>query len=125
MTPIKKFLKNGELPADQTEAESVKVKSRQHVLQGEILYKKGYLAPLLGCVGPEQSQYLIKEVHKGICGAHFGARTVVAKLMNLGYFWPSMHRDTTEQLRKCDSCQIHAPVPKSPKHDLVPIKRSG
>ncbi|XP_022040192.1 uncharacterized protein K02A2.6-like [Helianthus annuus] len=121
MTPIKNFLKNGELPADQTEAERVKIKSRQYVLQGEILYKKGYLAPLVRCVGHEQSQYLVKEVHEGIRGAHFGARTVVAKLMNLGYFWPSMHRDTTEQQRKCDSCQIHAPVPKSPKHDLVPI----
>ncbi|XP_022019877.2 uncharacterized protein K02A2.6-like [Helianthus annuus] len=121
MTPIKKLLKNGELPTDQAEAERVKVKSRQYVLQGEILYKKGYLAPLLRCVGAEQSKYLIKEVHEGICRAHFGARTVVAELMNLGYFWPSMHRDTTEQLRKCDSCQIHAPVSKSPKHDLVPI----
>ncbi|XP_022004514.1 uncharacterized protein LOC110902082 [Helianthus annuus] len=86
MTPIKKFLKNGELPTDQAEAE----------------------------------RYLIKEVHEGICGAHFGARSVVAKLMNLGYFWPTMHRDTIEQ-RKRDSCQIHALVPKSPKHDLVPI----
>ncbi|XP_021996221.1 uncharacterized protein LOC110893418 [Helianthus annuus] len=64
MTPIKKFLKNGELPADQIEAERVKIKSRQYVLQGEILYKKGYLAPLLRCVGPEQSQYLVKEVHE-------------------------------------------------------------
>ncbi|XP_022030562.1 uncharacterized protein LOC110931477 [Helianthus annuus] len=98
ITPIKKFLKDS-----------------------EILYKKGYLAPLLRCVGPEQSQYLVKEVHEGICGAHFGARTVVAKLMNLGYFWPSMHRDTVEQLRKCEACQVHAPVPKSPKHDLVTI----
>ncbi|KAJ0501896.1 putative nucleotidyltransferase, Ribonuclease H [Helianthus annuus] len=121
MTPIKKFLKNGELPNDQTEAERFKIKARQYVLQGETLYKKGYLVPLLRCVGPEQSQYLVKEVHEGICGAHFGARSVVAKLMNLGYFWPSMHRDTTKLLRKCDACQIHAPVPKSPKHDLVPI----
>ncbi|XP_021986816.1 uncharacterized protein LOC110883338 [Helianthus annuus] len=121
MTPIKKFLKDGELPSDQTEAERVKTKARQYVLQGEILYKKGYLAPLLRCVGPEQSQYLVKDIHEGICGAHFGARSVVAKLMNLGYFWPSMHRDTTEQLMKSDACQIHAPVPKSPKHDLVPI----
>ncbi|XP_022013915.1 uncharacterized protein LOC110913388 [Helianthus annuus] len=121
MTPIKKFLRNGELPGDQTEAERVKIKARQYVLQGEILYKKGYLAPFLRCLGPEQSQYLVKEIHEGICGAHFRARSVVAKLMNLGYFWPSMHRDTTEQLRKCDACQIHAPVPKNPKHDLVPI----
>ncbi|KAJ0447862.1 putative nucleotidyltransferase, Ribonuclease H [Helianthus annuus] len=121
MTPIKKFLQNNELPNDQIEAERVKIKARQYVLQGEILYKKGYLAPLLRCVGPEQSKYLVKEVHEGICGAHLGARSVVAKLMNLGYFWPSMHRDTVEQLKKCDACQIHSPIPKSPKHDLVPI----
>ncbi|KAJ0443499.1 putative nucleotidyltransferase, Ribonuclease H [Helianthus annuus] len=121
MTPIKKFLQDNELPNDQTEAERVKIKARQYVLQGETLYKKGYLAPLLRCVGPEQSKYLVKEVHEGICGAHFGARSVVAKLMNLGYFWPSMHRETVEQLKKCDACQIHSPIPKSPKHDLVPI----
>ncbi|KAJ0625031.1 putative nucleotidyltransferase, Ribonuclease H [Helianthus annuus] len=68
-----------------------------------------------------QQRRYVKEVHEGICGAHFGARSVVAKLMNLGYFWPSMHRDTVEQLKKCDACQIHSPIPKSPKHDLVPI----
>ncbi|XP_076949222.1 uncharacterized protein LOC143621788 [Bidens hawaiensis] len=111
MTSIGKFLKNSELPLDQTEAERVRIKSRQCVLQGETLYKKAYLAPLLRCVGPEQSQYLIKEVHEGICEAHFGPRTVVSKLMNLG----------SSQLKKCETCQIHAPVPKSPKHDLVPI----
>ncbi|XP_022030759.1 uncharacterized protein LOC110931682 [Helianthus annuus] len=121
MTPIKKFLKNGELPRDQIEAERVKIKARQYVLQGETLYKKGYLAPLLRCVGPEQREYLIKEIHEGICEAHFGARSVVAQLMNLGYFWLSMHQDTSEQLRKCDACQIHALIPKSPKHDLVLI----
>ncbi|XP_021980323.1 uncharacterized protein LOC110876458 [Helianthus annuus] len=57
MTPIKKFLKNGELPKDGVEAERVKIKARQYVLQGETLYKKGYLAPLLRCVGPEQNYF--------------------------------------------------------------------
>uniref|UniRef100_A0A251VBH2 Putative ribonuclease H-like domain-containing protein n=1 Tax=Helianthus annuus TaxID=4232 RepID=A0A251VBH2_HELAN len=65
MTPIKKFLQNNELPSDQIEAERVKIKARQYVLQGEILYKKGYLAPLLRCVGPEQSKYLV-----GGCKTH-------------------------------------------------------
>ncbi|XP_022024773.1 uncharacterized protein LOC110924853 [Helianthus annuus] len=66
MTPTKKFLKDGELQNDQVEAERVKIKARQYVLQGETLYKKGYLAPLLRCVGPEQSQYMIKEIHEGV-----------------------------------------------------------
>lgn len=40
MTPIENFLKNGELPNDQIEAERVHIKSWQYVLQGEIIYKK-------------------------------------------------------------------------------------
>ncbi|XP_021991927.1 uncharacterized protein LOC110888724 [Helianthus annuus] len=91
MTHLVKFLTSSELPSDQVEAKRVQIKSRQYVLQGDILYKKGYLTPLLRCVGPEQSQYLIKEVNEGICGAHYGLRSVVSKLMNLGYFWPTVH----------------------------------
>ncbi|XP_071739672.1 uncharacterized protein [Rutidosis leptorrhynchoides] len=29
--------------------------------------------------------------------------------MRLGYYWPSMYRDAAEVIRKCQSCQLHAP----------------
>ena len=32
------------------------------------LYKRGYGQPLLKCVTAEQAQYIIKELHEGICG---------------------------------------------------------
>ncbi|GJW06739.1 reverse transcriptase domain-containing protein [Tanacetum coccineum] len=46
---------------------------------------------------------------------------VVAKAMNLGYFWPSMHRDARELIRACDDCQAHASVPRLPKADMISV----
>ncbi|KAK1435491.1 hypothetical protein QVD17_01255 [Tagetes erecta] len=119
MTPIRSFLTQGILPEDKAEANQVKAKSVDYTWEDGKLYKKGYMSPLLRCVGPVQSNYIIREIHMGICGAHAGPRTVVAKIMNLGYYWPSMHKDASAELRKCEACQLHAPVTYSPKHDLV------
>ncbi|GKC68161.1 reverse transcriptase domain-containing protein, partial [Tanacetum coccineum] len=46
---------------------------------------------------------------------------VVAKAMNLGYFWPSTHRDARELIRACDDCQAHAVVPRLPKADMISV----
>ncbi|GKE43407.1 reverse transcriptase domain-containing protein [Tanacetum coccineum] len=46
---------------------------------------------------------------------------VVAKAMNLGYYWPSMHRDVSELIRACDDCQVHVSVPRLPKADMISV----
>ncbi|GKC99122.1 reverse transcriptase domain-containing protein [Tanacetum coccineum] len=76
---------------------------------------------MLRCVGPLQANDIIREVHEGVCRIHAEARSVVAKIMRQGYYWPSMHRDTKEVVDKCDSFQIHALVPRLPKTRLTSI----
>ncbi|GKD28820.1 reverse transcriptase domain-containing protein [Tanacetum coccineum] len=46
---------------------------------------------------------------------------VVAKGMNLGYYWPSMHRYVRELIRACDDCQAHASVPRLTKADMISV----
>nr|GEU63897.1 hypothetical protein [Tanacetum cinerariifolium] len=46
---------------------------------------------------------------------------VVAKAINLGYFWPSMYRDAMELIKRCDDCQTHASVPRLPKVDMISV----
>nr|GFC57350.1 protein NYNRIN-like [Tanacetum cinerariifolium] len=48
-------------------------------------------------------------------------RSVVAKAIRLGYYWPTMHRDARDMLRKCSDCQIHRPVIRHPQQPLTPI----
>jgi len=49
---------------------------------GDDLYKRGYGQPLLKCVMAEQAQYIIKELHEGICGYHSGARTMATRVQS-------------------------------------------
>ncbi|PWA75735.1 reverse transcriptase domain-containing protein [Artemisia annua] len=106
MLPIVRCLKEGIWPEDQNEARDLRMKISHYTMINDVLFKKSYLGPML-------------RYTKGLCGMHSGPRSVVAKLMRQGYYWPTMHRDTREVIRKCDSCQIHAPVPKLPKTVLT------
>jgi len=53
---------------------------------GDDLYKRGYDQPLLKCVTAEQAQYIIEELHEGICDYHSGARTMATRVLRAGYF---------------------------------------
>ncbi|XP_076959920.1 uncharacterized protein LOC143636132 [Bidens hawaiensis] len=102
MSPIIAYLSSGE-------AQKIKHKALNYQLTDGILYRRSFLGPLLCCVDAEDANYLIREIHEGICGLHAGPRMTVAKIMNTGYYWPGMHLDAVQEIRKCDSCQRHAP----------------
>ncbi|GJS56331.1 reverse transcriptase domain-containing protein [Tanacetum coccineum] len=121
MTPIIKYLEEGIVPSDKNEARSLRAKISQYVIESGVLFKKGYLVPMLRCVGPLQANYIIREIHMGSCGMHIGPRAVVRKAMRQGYYWPTMHADAKEEVDKCDSCQIHSPIPRLPKTHMTSI----
>ncbi|GJX53128.1 reverse transcriptase domain-containing protein [Tanacetum coccineum] len=121
MTPIMEYLKDGTLPDDRKETSKLRIKARQYELLEGILYTRSFLKPWLRCVGPLQADYVIREIHEGSCSMHARPRPVVAKAMRLGYYWPTMHRDARDMIRKCNDCQIHRPVPGNPQQPLTPI----
>ncbi|GKC05683.1 reverse transcriptase domain-containing protein [Tanacetum coccineum] len=121
MTPIINCLEKGIWPAEQNEARALRMKISQYVIEEGVLFKRSYLMPMLRCVGPLQANYVIREIHMGACGMHLKPRSVVAKAIRQGYYWPTMHRDAREEIRKCDSCQIHSPIPKLPKTLMTSI----
>nr|GFA53206.1 hypothetical protein [Tanacetum cinerariifolium] len=67
------------------------------------------------------AEYVIREIREGSCIMHARPRSVVAKAIRLGYYWPSMHRDARDMIRTCNDCQIHRPVTRNPQQPLTPI----
>ena len=63
---------------------------------GDNLYKHGSGQSLLKCVTAEQAQYIIKELHEGICGYHSGTRTMTTRILLAGSFWPTMEANCPE-----------------------------
>nr|GEY24932.1 reverse transcriptase domain-containing protein [Tanacetum cinerariifolium] len=50
-----------------------------------------------------------------------GPRSVVARALQSGYYWPTMHRDARDVIKKCSDYQVHRPIPRQPQHQLTPI----
>ena len=68
MDPIILYLKNDELPKGKTEAQVLRLKATRYVLYDDKLYRRGYSMPLLKCVPPSKAEYIMREIHEGICG---------------------------------------------------------
>nr|GEV04787.1 hypothetical protein [Tanacetum cinerariifolium] len=66
--------------------------------EGTVLFKKGYLVPMLRCVGPLQANYVIREIHMGSYDMHVGPRAVVRKVIRQGYYWSTMHEDAKKEV---------------------------
>ncbi|XP_076899036.1 uncharacterized protein LOC143552782 [Bidens hawaiensis] len=111
----------GILLEEKSASLKIRHKAWNYQLQDGVLYRRSFLGPLLRCVDAEDANNLTREVHEGICGVHIGPIMVGAKLMNAGYYWPGMHIDAVAEIRKCDSCQRHAPNTLRPKNELVPV----
>ncbi|GJW96349.1 reverse transcriptase domain-containing protein [Tanacetum coccineum] len=105
MMPIIRCLAEGVWPEDKEERRAPMMKINQYVLDEGVLFQKGYLVPILRCVGPLQANYVIREIHMRSCGMHIRARSMVAKAIKQGYYWPTMHRDARNVTPKYDSCQ--------------------
>ncbi|GKC35389.1 reverse transcriptase domain-containing protein [Tanacetum coccineum] len=121
MTPIFKYLAEETLPTDMKKARAIRRKSWRFAVINGILYKKSFLGPWLRCVGPLQANYVLREIHEGSCSMHAGTRSVVAKALRTGYYWPTMHKDARTLIRACQDCQVHKPFPRNPQQKLTPI----
>ncbi|GJR17056.1 reverse transcriptase domain-containing protein [Tanacetum coccineum] len=96
MTPIYNYLTEETLPAE---------KEKERAVINGVLYKKSYLGPWLRCVRPVQANYVLREIHEGSCNMHARTRSVVAKAIRTGYYWPTMHTDARKLIRACQDCQ--------------------
>uniref|UniRef100_A0A2N9F5Z7 Uncharacterized protein n=1 Tax=Fagus sylvatica TaxID=28930 RepID=A0A2N9F5Z7_FAGSY len=121
MTPIVNYLEDETLPSDLVEARKLKVRSTRFILIQGVLYKRGFSLPYLRCLDKAEANYVMREVHEGICGNHSGARSLVHKLVRAGYYWPTMQKDAVSYIRACDKCQRFGNLIHSPPETLTPM----
>ena len=119
--PIRLYIATGELPDDRGEAHKIQVQSARFSLVDGQLYKWSLGGLYLKCLTLEQGQYVLAELHEGICRNHPGGRTLAHRAHTQGYYWPTMKVDAANYVTKCDSCQRMSPIFKSPVQDLVSI----
>ena len=130
---IVEFLTTHKLPEEWTKEErrKVRVNSRQFVILGHKLFRKGSDGLLKRCVSETEVQSILIACHDSACGGHFSGRLTGQKILRADYFWPTLFKDAHNYVRKCDACQRYArndlrmEMPLHISLPLVPFEKWG
>ena len=101
MTPIIHYLKEGWLPEDKAEARKIQIRGTCFVIVENMLYKQGYSLPYLRCANSEEVDYVLHEIHKGVCRNHAKARSLIGKVLRARYYRPTLQKDAYDIVRAC------------------------
>ncbi|KAI3716043.1 hypothetical protein L6452_23087 [Arctium lappa] len=57
------------------------------------------------CIPDDETTSVISHCHSLPCGGHAGTSKTVAKILQCGFYWPSMFKDVDAFVKSCDRCQ--------------------
>lgn len=112
------YLRSGTLPEDKVESQRLEIKVRAYLFVDDELYRRGGITILMKCISTTEGLELLKEIHRGICGNHASAKTLVGKVFRQGFYWPTAVNDVADVVRKCEGCQFFARQSRVPAHEL-------
>jgi hypothetical protein len=76
---------------------------------------------LLRCIDPTKAQKVLQEFYEGISGGNSAPTTTAHIIMSVGYYWPTIFKDSYSTIRKCISCQKKSRNMKKATMTLQPI----
>ena len=86
MDPIWDYLIEGLLPNDPKEASKLRTRFARFTIHLGAFYKRGFFTLVLKCIAGGDTDYVLREVHEGVCGNHIGAWELVGKVLRQGYY---------------------------------------
>ncbi|XP_050233413.1 uncharacterized protein LOC126681900 [Mercurialis annua] len=121
MQGIAHYLMDGTLPENRDKAYKILRQAPYYAFLDGVLYRKSFTHPWSRCLTAEEGEYVLREIHEGICGAHIAPRMLAKKAVLQGYYWPLMVRQAEEIVKKCENCQRHQNIRHAPTIEQCPI----
>lgn len=69
------------------------------------LYKHSSDEIIRRCIPQEEAQSVIYHCHSSPTGGHAAVTKTSAKILQSGFYWPSIFKDVHSFIQKCDACQ--------------------
>ena len=121
MESIWDYIIDVRLPDDPKEATKIRTRSARFTNHKGSLYKRGFFTSILKCIAGKDTEYVLREVHEGICGNHIGAQALAGKVLRQGYYLPTILKDATDLVSRCKICQEHAKISRLSSEPLTSI----
>ncbi|KAJ9560618.1 hypothetical protein OSB04_005778 [Centaurea solstitialis] len=85
---------------------------KQYFWDDPFLFKNGADQVVRKCVPNFEMKNLLKDCHDSPYGGHFGGQRTAAKVLQSGFFWPTLFKDAFEFVKSCDACQRTGNLPQ-------------
>eukprot|EP00253_Pinus_taeda_P002647 PITA_02647 len=118
---IANYLVSAQFPPHLSSKEKRRIvrKSAPFTWIGGNLFKLGTHQILRRCVRDEEVFDILLTCHDGPCGGHFATKRIAFKILQAGYYWPTLHQDVRRYISQCDRCQrMGKPTPR----DEMPLQ---
>ena len=70
------------------------------------------------CVSENEQQSILTFCHTLACGGHFSGKKTAAKILQSGFYWPTLFKDAYKFCKSCDRCQA---VGNMSRRDMMPL----
>ena len=86
-----------------------------------ILYRHCADQVIRRCVPEDEMHSILDHCHTLPCGGHFGGQKTAAKVLQSGFYWPSLFKDAHQFVSICDKCQRMGNISRKDESPMNPI----
>ena len=86
-----------------------------------ILYRHCADQVIRRCVPEDEMHSILNHCHTLPCGGHFGGQRTAAKVLQSGFYWPSLFEDAHQFVSTCDKCQRMGNISRKDEPPMHPI----
>ena len=104
---IVNYLSCGVVPSEFTSQQKRKLRtdSRYYIWDDPLLFKRGADMIIRRCVPENEQGKILDECHASPYGGHFSGERTAHKILQSGFYWPTIFKDCAEWVKLCDRCQ--------------------
>jgi len=70
------------------------------------------------CIPDEEVKSVLSFCYELACGGHFSPHKTAEKVLQSGFYWPTLFKDAYEFCKMCPRCQM---VGRISKRDMMPL----
>ena len=94
---------------------------KHYYWEDSILYRHCANQVIRRCVPEDEMYNILNHCHTLSCGGHFGGQRTTAKVLQSGFYWPSLFKDAHQFVSTCDKCQRMGNISRKDEPPMHPI----
>ncbi|XP_050379793.1 uncharacterized protein LOC126797163 [Argentina anserina] len=120
---IVNYLVSKQFPDTLSHAQKNRLKAlaKYYVWDEPYLWKHCVDQIIRRCVPEHEHHSILTFCHSESCGGHFGSRRTALKVLECGFFWPTIFKDAYHFCMTCDRCQRMGNLGSRDQMPMTPI----